>query len=108
MADPRPLQIVRADNEPNISITWSGECYHGLAHGQGILQWYQGGKPIARYEGEMKDGLANGSGKISYANGPRYEGEWQNGERYGRGTFTFANGARYTGDFRAITHRRGT
>jgi cell division septation protein DedD len=70
LADPKTgCKIVRADNEPNISITWSGECYHGLAHGQGTLQWYQAGKPIARYEGEMKDGLANGSGKISYANG---------------------------------------
>jgi hypothetical protein len=101
LADPTTgCRIVRADNEPNVSITWSGDCYHGLAHGTGVLQWYQEGKPIARFEGEMKDGLANGQGKISYANGTRYEGEWQNGERYGRGTFTFANGARYVGEFR--------
>src|SRR5882757_1967314 len=75
LADPKTgCRIVRADNEPNVSITWSAECYHGLAHGQGVLQWYQDGKPIARYEGEMKDGLANGAGKITYANGTRYEG----------------------------------
>src|SRR5690242_10436981 len=55
LADPSTsCRIVRADNEPDVSITWSGECYHGLAHGTGVLRWYQAGKPIARYEGEMK------------------------------------------------------
>ena len=73
LADPTTgCKIVRADNEPNIGITWSGECYHGLAHGQGVLQWFQGGKPIARFEGDMKDGMANGSGKMTYANGTKY------------------------------------
>src|SRR5215471_21405198 len=42
LADPTTgCRIVRADNEPNVGITWSGECYHGLAHGTGVLQWYQ-------------------------------------------------------------------
>ena len=101
LADPKTgCRIVRADTEPNVSISWSGDCYHGLANGSGALQWFQSGKPIARYEGDMSDGLANGHGTITYANGSRYEGDWVNGERYGRGTFVFANGARYVGDFR--------
>ncbi|WP_422002942.1 MORN repeat-containing protein [Reyranella sp.] len=101
LADPKTgCRIVRADREPDTTISWSGECYHGLADGNGVLQWYQAGKPIARYEGQMKDGLANGRGSITYANGSRYEGDWSNGERNGRGTFVFANGAKYTGDFR--------
>lgn len=27
--------------QPNESVTWSGECVDGKAHGNGILQWYQ-------------------------------------------------------------------
>lgn len=101
LADPDTgCRIVRSDSEPDVGITWSGGCEHGLASGTGVLQWFQHGKSIARYEGEMKDGLANGRGKIAYANGSRYEGEWLNGERSGRGTFVFGNGARYVGDFR--------
>ena len=101
LADPKTgCRIVRSDSVPDVGISWSGECYHGLANGIGVLQWFQKGKPIARFEGEIKDGLANGTGKIAYADGSRYEGDWQDGERNGRGTFVFTNGARYVGEFR--------
>lgn len=93
-------KVVRADTEPDMSITWSGECYHGLAHGKGVLQWFQAGKPLARYEGEMQDGMAHGIGKMTYANGSRYDGAWENGERNGKGTFSFPNGSRLSGEFR--------
>lgn len=78
--------VVNMNAEPNVGITWSGECEHGLAQGKGVLQWLRDGKPTERYEGEMKDGLYEGTGKITYANRARYEGEFKAGERDGRGT----------------------
>ena len=92
--------VVSMNAEPNVGITWSGDCEHGLAQGKGVLQWTRDGKPAERYEGEMKDGLYEGTGKITYANRARYEGEFKAGERDGRGTYVFPGGGRYTGPFR--------
>ena len=92
--------VVSMNAEPHVGITWSGDCEHGLAQGKGVLQWSRDGKPAERYEGEMKDGLYEGTGKITYANRARYEGEFKAGERDGRGTYIFPSGGRYTGPFR--------
>ena len=78
--------VVNMTAEPNVAITWTGGCEHGLAQGKGVLQWTRDGKPAERYEGEMQDGLYEGTGKIVYADRARYEGEFKAGERDGRGT----------------------
>ena len=92
--------VVLMNAEPNVGISWSGACEYDLAQGKGVLQWTKGGVPTDRYEGEMKDGLYEGQGKLTYANKARYEGEFKAGERDGRGTYIFASGARLTADFR--------
>ncbi len=91
--------VVLMDAAPNLGISWSGACEHGLAQGKGVLQWTRDGRPTDRYEGEMKDGLYEGQGKIVYANRARYEGEFRAGERDGRGTYTFPSGAKLIGTF---------
>ena len=73
---------------------------YGLAQGKGVLQWTKNGAPTDRYEGEMKDGLYEGQGKLTYANKARYEGEFKAGERDGKGTYVFPSGARLTTEFR--------
>ena len=43
------------------------------------------------YIGELKDGLRNGQGTYTFADGTKYVGEWQDGKRNGQGTYTFDN-----------------
>ena len=45
-----------------------------------------------KYDGEWKDGLREGFGQFSYADGGRYEGIWDKNRKHGVGKFTFENG----------------
>ena len=51
------------------------------------------------YEGELKDGMFNGKGILSYPNGDRYEGTFINGLLNGTGSFLGRHGATYQGGF---------
>lgn len=107
----------------NETITWSGPCEGGLAHGQGVLQWHENGKPGERYEGGMIAGNRHGYGNFVSGDGARYkgewrenkragqgvqwwpsrnlyDGEWRDGKRHGRGIFVWADGNRYEGEWR--------
>ena len=46
----------------------------------------------ATYEGDLVNGVPEGSGKMTYASGAVYEGEWKNGKREGQGNYVDANG----------------
>ncbi len=50
------------------------------------------------YVGELKDGLPNNYGCITFPNGNRYEGQWQNGKRTGTGRYFYSNGSKYEGE----------
>ena len=92
--------VVMMNAEPGVGISWSGACDYGLAQGKGVLQWSRNGVPTDRYEGEMKDGLYEGQGRLTYANRARYEGEFKAGERDGKGTYVFPSGAKLITEFR--------
>jgi len=47
------------------------------------------------YEGEMKDGWFEGTGRFTYPNGVVYEGEFHKGEFHGQGTLIYPHGGRY-------------
>jgi hypothetical protein len=64
---------------PSISVSYTGECKKGLAHGHGIAQGTD------RYEGDFFKGLPEGQGKYTWANGTYYDGQWKNGKRDGMG-----------------------
>ena len=49
--------------------------------------------------GEYKDGIRNGQGTFTYANGDQYVGAYKDGKWHGRGTYTFTNGRRDDGYF---------
>ena len=108
---------------PDETVSWTGPCRDGLAEGRGVVQWFGGGKPIERdegefhagkltghgvsvfpdgsgYDGQWRDSLPNGRGVYHWAGGNRYEGEWLNNRRHGTGTETFARGDRYEGQWR--------
>ena len=53
-----------------------------------------------RYEGEVLDGLMDGRGHYTFADGNVYVGEWRRGKREGSGTFSWSNGDVYDGEWR--------
>ena len=57
---------------------------------------FEGGKS----EGQMKNGLLEGKGRLYYDNGEIYEGEWKNDQRDGKGIYKFPNGNAYKGDWK--------
>lgn len=55
----------------------------------------------AVYEGDLVNGLPEGTGRMTYADGNVYEGEWKAGNREGQGTLTYADGSSYDGEWKA-------
>jgi hypothetical protein len=74
--------------DPDETISWSGACTDGMTDGKGTLQFFVGGKPGTRYEGEMRNGRANGHGVNLAPDGARYEGEWRDNAPDGFGVYT--------------------
>ncbi len=64
----------------------------------------------ARFEGNYKDGLKHGVGKMKYPNGDVYEGEWVDNKMQGEGTYTYKkSGDIYSGSwFDNKKHGQGT
>lgn len=101
IADARTgCRIWNADPQPDEAVTWSGTCVDGRASGPGVLQWFENGQPTVRYEGEYRDGRANGRALYIWPDGARYEGDYLDDRWNGRGTFYWADGERYEGDWR--------
>ena len=69
----------------SVSGIYQGDCKNGLAHGKGIALG------IDKYEGRFKEGLPNGKGKYTWANGDYFEGNWKAGLKNGKGTLYSAS-----------------
>lgn len=99
---------------------YTGMLKNGLPHGQGYVEyangggWYEGalanGKPEgagiylapdrSKYTGHWKDGKRHGFGEQSFSLGGSYQGQWQNDVFHGRGKIVYAGSARrYEGEF---------
>ena len=84
----------------NKAVTWSGPCVNGKAHGKGVVQFFNAGKPNGdRYVGDYRNGKAHGWGDHTWPNGDRYVGEYRDDKRNGQGVYTFSSGNRYEGEF---------
>ena len=66
-----------------ISGSYTGKCKKGFAHGKG----YAVGTDT--YEGRFSNGLPNGTGKYTWADGRVYEGSWKDGIRDGQGAMIY-------------------
>ena len=53
------------------------------------------------YEGEIRDGIFEGSGLYVWASGDRYEGQFLNDLPHGTGTYQWVDGRSYEGTFLA-------
>ena len=92
--EPNETSFVTAtDASGNI---YEGEAKDGVYNGHGKMMFVSG----AVYEGEWKDGKRNGQGVYTWPNGDVYDGEWVSGAREGRGTLTWQDGARYEGGWK--------
>lgn len=79
--------------------TWTGACKDGFASGAGAIEWHRDGKRLARYEGDVKLGFADGKGYlVRDIDGTRYEGDFLLGAFHGTGTLLTMLG-RYDGQF---------
>lgn len=92
-------KIYNPEPQPDESVTWSGDCVDGYAHGYGKLQWYVHSELQGSYMGDYYQGKTHGKGSIVWANGIKYNGDWKDDLLHGKGTMTFANGTKYIGDF---------
>jgi hypothetical protein len=52
-----------------------------------------------KYEGEFKNGLPDGKGKYSFADGEIYSGEWSKGMPHGLGQYKFRDGRIFEGEY---------
>jgi len=76
-----------------------------IKQGEGVYIWMgpAGGEDEslvekARYEGNYKDGLKNGYGKMVFPSGDVYEGMWVDNKMHGEGTYTYkSSGDIYSG-----------
>lgn len=76
--------------------TYTGTLKNGtIRDGYGIQKWPDG----ATYEGEWKDDVAQGKGKLIHPDGDIYYGEWKNDKANGYGVYHHANGTKYIGEW---------
>ena len=52
-----------------------------------------------KYEGDFKNNLRDGKGKIYWNDGERYEGDWKNDKWEGKGIYYWNDGRKYDGDW---------
>ena len=61
--------------------TYAGQRERGLPHGQGRMDFYNGGN----YDGSWKHGFRDGFGIMEWDDGSTYKGEWRDGFPHGQG-----------------------
>lgn len=69
----------------------------GLRHGTGTFKSESNG---IDYDGEWKNGLKHGYGRLTYKSGSYYEGYFENGFKHGKGTMKFTSGNYYEGFYK--------
>ena len=74
---------------------WSGGCKNGKAHGIGKVEKYLDGELVSTYDGEYKNGVREGHGRITLPSGTVKEGTFVNGQVTGEGTLTTEDGHSY-------------
>jgi hypothetical protein len=85
--------------DPEDTATWSGACLSGRKEGRGVVQWYEHGRPIDRFEGVFRRGKREGFGRYDWPAGQRYLGSYQADLPNGQGTVTI-DGTGFAGTWR--------
>lgn len=82
---------------PSIGDKYEGFMKNGKRDGTGKYTWADG----SVYEGGYKEDMKHGEGSYRWADGSSYTGSFVNDVKEGEGTYIFANGDRYEGQFKA-------
>lgn len=105
------------------NIAYEGEMYEGKRHGQGTLNYAEGGCYTGtfnkgkflnglytyqcadfKFSEDWKEGKSQGA-TIIYTNGNTYHGEAKNHLPHGKGTMTYANGKKISGEWEKGVNR---
>lgn len=104
--DQNGCSIWNPSPRPNETVTWSGGCKNGKAHGRGELKWFSDGTLTQHYKTVPNSDGKAGTGHVDlveYDKDGRFEfsfvGQWKNGRNHGQGTETWANGDKYVGQY---------
>jgi hypothetical protein len=65
--------------DPGDSISWDGGCKDDYAFDMGTLIWFNYGKEVIRYRGELYRGIPNGPGAYLQPNGTTINGNFTDG-----------------------------
>ncbi len=95
-----PLQVATA--APNSQSGSSSVAAVGATAGSGATTFRNNVRfpNGATYTGEMRDGMAHGSGEIQEADGYRYFGQFTEGRAHGKGVARWPDGRSFEGQFR--------
>jgi hypothetical protein len=93
--------------DPQDKVSWSGACPGGQKEGHGVLQWFEHGQPIDRFEGTYRRNRREGFGRYEWNGADRFEGHYAKGVPQGFGTARIA-GEVFSGDWRNGCLRKGT
>jgi hypothetical protein len=89
----KEITLNKADRSSFTNVCLSGNCKNG----KGIFQDSIGNK----YDGEFKNGVRVGNGKMYYVSRNVYYGSWANNMKSGKGKYSFNSGDEYNGDFKS-------
>jgi len=93
--------------DPHDTASWSGTCPKGQKEGQGVVQWFEHGQRIDRFEGTYRNNRREGFGRYEWNEADRFEGLYVNGVPQGFGTARIA-GEVFSGEWRNGCLRKGT
>lgn len=82
-----------------VTFTWDGSVKNGKANGYGVATKYKNGQFESKYEGIYKNGIREGKGKFTHADGSIKTGHFINGQLVGQGKMTTEDGHTYDGCF---------
>ena len=84
---------------PEDTATWNGACTGGVKTGRGVMQWFEHGRPIDRFEGTFVAGRREGRGRYDWNETDWYDGFYEKNLPHGPGTAHIA-GETFAGQWR--------
>jgi hypothetical protein len=81
---------------PEDGGTWTGDCRSGVKSGHGVVQWFEHGRPIDRFEGTFVAGRREGYGRYAWNESDWFAGSYKDDLPDGPGTAHLA-GETFTG-----------
>src|SRR5262245_60280648 len=92
---------------PEDTATWSGACRGGAKVGGGVVQWFEHGRPIDRFEGNYIEGRRQGPGRYSWNEMEWFDGVYESDVPHGPGTAHLA-GEVFTGQWHRGCFKQGS